>query len=295
MTLPTFSIVIPAYNSASAIHVALDSVASMDRGRVEVIVVDDGSTDELGSVLAGYPWIAQIVRQVNNGVCRARNRGASVARGDYLVFLDADDALLADWFDAFSRAATRRPPSIHCGVELVDVASDCVRVHDIGPMGAGFNSLLATALPGAYAVRRSSFEVVGGFAPDLRYGEHHELWMRLSALPGMVVGSVGLTEALVRKFHDRRPERVASYDKARRQGAEYVLDAHASILRNAPELRADLHAVAGVAAARLGDHRGARQHLRRAMGSRDRFSRHLFRYLVSLTPSAGNWFWSRRG
>ncbi len=88
---PEFSVIIPAYNSAATLARALDSVFAQTWPAHEVIVIDDGSTDNTLQVARGFGDRVRIIHQSNAGVSMARNRGAEAATGDWLAFLDADD------------------------------------------------------------------------------------------------------------------------------------------------------------------------------------------------------------
>jgi hypothetical protein len=92
------SVIIPCYNSSQYLPGAVDSVLDNFDGQVEILVVDDGSTDDIEPVLADlkqrYSQVS-IVRQSNQGVAVARNNGAKASKGDFLLFLDADDVICA--------------------------------------------------------------------------------------------------------------------------------------------------------------------------------------------------------
>jgi GT2 family glycosyltransferase len=89
---PFFSVIIPAFNSAATLARAIDSVLTQAGEGPEIVVVDDASTDGTAAVLAAYAARIRVVRQpTNQGVAAARNLGATVARGRWLAFLDADD------------------------------------------------------------------------------------------------------------------------------------------------------------------------------------------------------------
>ncbi len=91
--LPSVSVVIPAYKQAHLLERCLDSVAAQTyRGHVEVIVVDDGSPDESAEVARAHALAPIVIEQENTGVSGARNTGIARATGDYIAFLDADDA-----------------------------------------------------------------------------------------------------------------------------------------------------------------------------------------------------------
>lgn len=88
---PNFSVIIPAYNSATTLACALDSVLAQTYPAHEIILIDDGSTDGTPEVAARYDNKIRYIQQDNAGVSSARNHGAQAASGNWLAFLDADD------------------------------------------------------------------------------------------------------------------------------------------------------------------------------------------------------------
>src|SRR5438874_1191114 len=94
--MPDVSVIIPAYNCAAYIGPAIASALSQRDVAVEVIVVDDGSTDETWHVLERFGDAIRTLRQANAGPAAARNRGARSAAGAWLAFLDADDEWLPE-------------------------------------------------------------------------------------------------------------------------------------------------------------------------------------------------------
>ena len=93
------SVVIPAYNSESVITRCVDSLLSQSYENLEVIIVDDGSTDDTGSICEGFlsSSIVRVIHQNNQGVSAARNTGLGEARGEFVTFVDADDYVSADY------------------------------------------------------------------------------------------------------------------------------------------------------------------------------------------------------
>jgi len=88
---PRFSVIIPVYNSAATLARAVESVLAQTWAPHEIIVVDDGSSDNSLQLARGFGAPVRVITQANAGVSAARNRGAEVATGDWLAFLDADD------------------------------------------------------------------------------------------------------------------------------------------------------------------------------------------------------------
>src|SRR5262245_22494060 len=91
---PIFSVIIPAFNRAKVLRDALDSVFVQGIPEVQVIVVDDGSTDDTGAVVAAYGRGVEYIHQEKSGPAGARNTGLKRARGRFISFLDSDDVWL---------------------------------------------------------------------------------------------------------------------------------------------------------------------------------------------------------
>ena len=100
---PALSVIIPAFNAEGTISECLRSICSVSCDGIEVIVVDDGSSDGTFETCLSFGSAARVVQQENAGVSSARNHGIRLAKGDYIMFVDADDALLPGWFDLVSR------------------------------------------------------------------------------------------------------------------------------------------------------------------------------------------------
>ncbi len=96
---PLITVVVPAYNSVDTLGGTLTSVLTQTYPRVEIVVVDDGSTDETPALLAAYETKVRHVRQDNAGLSATRNAGARLATGDLVAFVDADDILLPQYLE----------------------------------------------------------------------------------------------------------------------------------------------------------------------------------------------------
>ena len=194
MDAPLASIIIPTYNCAALLPRALESALTQSIGPVEVIVVDDGSTDDTPAVLAGYADRVVPIRQANAGPSAARNQGLAAARGAFVGFLDGDDAIHPEKLSCQVAALAARP---QCGW----VYSDCwiedtesgLRVRaserfNYGGRLALEGWLFEALLPGNFIpvhtllVRRATLEAAGCFDERLRGVEDFDLILRLAAL-----------------------------------------------------------------------------------------------------------------
>jgi glycosyltransferase involved in cell wall biosynthesis len=175
------SVVIPVFNGARFLGEALDSVLSQDPAPLEVIVVDDGSTDSSSDVAESRAGVL-CFRRPHAGVSAARNFGIAQARGDWVAFLDADDRWMPGRLAAQLRHAERDPElSILLGAKriFIDGEADWYTGPETGVELPSFE-------PSVWLVRRSAFERAGAFDPDLRLGEDVE-WLARATDAGLLM------------------------------------------------------------------------------------------------------------
>ena len=179
------SVIIPTYNRGWTIGEAVDSVLAQDYRDFELIIVDDGSTDNTSEVLDAYRGTIKIFRQTNKGVSAARNRGIAEASGKFIAFLDSDDLWLPQKLSRQVEFFNTTPDALICQTEEVWIRSG-VRVNPKKrhqkPSGMIFESSLALCLvsPSAVMIRRSLLEIVGNFDETLPACEDYDLWLRIT-------------------------------------------------------------------------------------------------------------------
>ena len=199
MSDPVVSVVIPVYNGERFLAEALGSVFAQDYQPLEVVVVDDGSTDGSARLAWGFAGVVY-AHQANAGPAAAHNRGARLARGDFLAFLDADDVWAPD-------KLTRQVGHLGSHPELLFVVGLFRYFLEPGhALPPGFNpGLLGRDLvgriTGTLVARREAFEQVGLFNPDSRVAEDVDWFARAKDLgvPMAVVPHV----VLHKRIHDR--------------------------------------------------------------------------------------------
>ena len=199
------SVIIPTFNCAQFLAQAVDSVLAQTTPPQEVIVVDDGSTDETATLIEKYKDKLNYVRQHNAGPSSARNHGIQLAKCEYLAFLDADDiwdeSALSTMFSAFQRfpsagliSADQRTINAHS--EVIEASWGKAR-RPAKSFAAGVDRPLtkpATALMECNSIstsmvmlKKSLVNTSGAFREDIRFGEDLELWIRIAFKSDVVV------------------------------------------------------------------------------------------------------------
>ena len=180
------SVIIPTYNCDRYIVQAIDSVLTQENCEVEVIVIDDGSTDNTETVLEPYGDEIRYILQKNQGVAAARNHGIAQAKGNYVAFLDADDYCLPGKLAAQAEILDAKPDIgiVHSGWQRVD--SEANKILDVRPWEDVPNLDLVgwlrwkPVLPSAMMFRREWLEYAGGFDPRFPPAEDTNLVLRMA-------------------------------------------------------------------------------------------------------------------
>ncbi len=184
--VPQVSVIVPTYNRESYLKQAVDSVLKQQGCSYELIVIDDGSTDNTHQLLQPYRDRLRYVYQDNRGVCAARNRGIELAQGDFIAFLDADDFFFSDKLAAQIALFSAQPDLgiVHSGWCRVDSEGKKlleVRLWENIPE-LNLESWLRwkPVLPSAMMFRRQWLELVGGFDSQYTVAEDVDLVLRLA-------------------------------------------------------------------------------------------------------------------
>ena len=196
MNNPLVTVVVPTYNRASLIADALASVYEQTYRPLQLIVVDDGSTDDTNSVVSS--WItghAQVenfsvkyISQDNQGGNVARNRGITEAAGEYVAFLDSDDLWHDNKLQLQMELFCDAPEvgGVYCGMRHIKLASGEVLAlaKRSYPSGKLLNRLLVrdvTAPTSTYVIRKDVFEKVGSFDEELQARQDWDMWIRVAS------------------------------------------------------------------------------------------------------------------
>jgi glycosyltransferase involved in cell wall biosynthesis len=196
--MPTVTAVIPTYNRAKYICEALDSILVQSRPVDEIIVVDDGSTDNTFELLKAYGDKILYIRQQNKGPGAARNRGIREARGEYIAFLDSDDLWVKDKTQSQIDFFTRNP---QLGVVFGDMANfsddqenglpeiKSPQIHDYFVSHASNLEHIIECLihedvipTPTVMIKRECLSKIGQFDERLKIGEDYDYWLRAASI-----------------------------------------------------------------------------------------------------------------
>lgn len=188
LALPGVTIVIPAYNYAEFLAEAIDSALAQTHPVIEVLVVDDGSTDETPHLLEGYADRIRVVTQDNLGLAAARNTGLREASHELVAFLDADDRLLPHMVGLLQGTLSlvgQEYALVAACHAYIDASGRPLAKAMRGPAETGeitrADLLLANRFaPSTVLARRDALLALGGFDEDLPRVEDRDLWLRLA-------------------------------------------------------------------------------------------------------------------
>ena len=196
MTQPLVSVIIPCYNNASLVTASVNSVLQQDYPNIEVIVVDDGSTDNSVEVLEQFGNRINLLQQVNQGPAAARNTGLQAAKGRYIAFNDSDDFWLPGKLSAQISFLEQHPEFGLCFSrwavwdknvsfdDMVQKYDQPTATNDIDENLTGWlyipllkESVIHTITA---VIRREVLDDIGHFDTAYRIGEDYDLWIRIS-------------------------------------------------------------------------------------------------------------------
>lgn len=202
MRVAPVSVVIPSYNAGRFVGEAVESVLRQTLVPLEVIVVDDGSTDDTAAILGAFAGRINYVRQSNSGVSAARNRGVAAATQEWVAFLDADDVWHPRKIELQMRALARHSELVLLSAGAFDWP--CDRMPSL-PEGDGHVAAVSWAqlvvkneLPSSAVVaRRSVLRAAGSFDTQMQGPEDRDLWLRVAER-----GPVGRLELRLMGYRD---------------------------------------------------------------------------------------------
>lgn len=184
--MPRVSVIIPTYNRSKLLRLTIESVLAQTYPNIEIIVVDDGSTDDTATVVAQYAERGQVtyIKQANQGVAAARNTGIRVASGEYLNFLDHDDLFVPTKIERQVQVLDSQPDIsfVYCRYDYIDEGGSLLHRMRVLPEGEVLKELVCTCFvwSGAPLLRRRCLDQVGMFDTELTGADDWDMWLRIA-------------------------------------------------------------------------------------------------------------------
>jgi glycosyltransferase involved in cell wall biosynthesis len=288
------SVIVPVHNGASSIARTIESILTQRAPAGEIIVVDDGSTDDTCAIVAAYSDRVRCISIARRGPAAARNAGAAAAKGEMLAFLDADDQWRPDYLERMCDALASQPHAVLAFSEIIPIDETGAQVSHFVREGElryapTMDDLLTRWWPiltSAVVMRRQVFESCGGFAEEFTAPGYEDPWLWLRARehgPFVFVADKLVLYTMIPEV--RRMEKymrgfkIFSRMAINRYGAD-----GARLIANLRRAHASVLGYNGLLQLHLGDRTGARSSFALSLRYRPASSRTALRYLRTFLP-----------
>lgn len=277
--MPFFSIVIPSYNRSAQIITALNSLIKQSFSDYEIIIVDDGSTDDTKQAVSIFSQSHSFIRYVyqeNKGVCSARNTGAKMAQGQYLIFLDSDDEVEINWlYDFYELLKNNNHDIAFCNMKEINANQTVKWVDAYNPYKN--QNKRGKYIAGMFAIKAQLFKDIGLYDEQIKYGENTELGIRLRLKEinmGFVKGYNFIYNKTVGEGSKNNLNKFNSN--------VYIVKKHPDYFKKNPVTKKLFLQVAAVAAARVGMQKEANTIFKSLLKENKRDAKLWLQYLITL-------------
>ena len=286
--MPFFSIIIPSYNRAHIINNVLEALQKQSYNDIEIIVVDDGSSDQTKEIITPFLREHKNIKylyQQNSGVCAARNTGAKIAQGEYLIFLDSDDDVEKDWLNDFYDLlksnnydvgfCNMKEVRLNEAVKLVDAANPYKNQDKKGKYIAGM-----------FAINKTIFKEAGMYDENIKYGENTELGIRLRTR-GIKMGFINQYNFI----YNISAGEGSKNNLNKLHSNIYIVEKHQDYFKKNPGTKKLFIQVAAVAAARLGMYKTANELFKGLLKENKRDLKLWLQYFITLNSKLTQMKW----
>ena len=249
------SIAMPAYNRAHLLPRSIKSVLDQEYQQWELLIVDDGSTDNTDEVVSGFlkdPRIKYIKKE-NTGAAHSRNVGVNHAQFEWITFLDSDDEAKPNWLSEVSKVIEEfKPRIVSCGNDYIDSEGELTHIYLPDANKEIFSDIKYNVLSGTFFLKRADFIKIGGYDAVLKSGQHTELSFRI--IPYIVsTNSIikDIQHSLI-KVHIHKGERIRTDPKMKYEGVTYCLEKHKVFFEARPMFKSEYLGIAGYNAHLIG-------------------------------------------
>jgi len=290
------SVIIPTYNRGHLISRAIDSVVAQKYANWELLIVDDGSTDNTQKVIKQYldDDRIQYVKKPNSGATHTRNVGVENARGKYITFLDSDDEAYDTWLSSYKVYIDKGAKVICCGFEYYDQNGNLTETKLPKDMGKLFNNRVGKFTNGGvFLLERELFDEIGGYDDKLKSGQHSELAMRLlSVLEHRKIEIYNIYKPFI-KVHVHDGAKIRRDYNAIYLGSTRTMEKHRSLFEKNSNIYYNYLSIAARCAIKTGRIEEGKALLRKAWKLKPTSLKSYARLLIGNIPVIRNKYWSK--
>lgn len=231
------SIVIPTFNRAKTLHLAIVSILRQTHDDWELIIIDDGSVDETSSIVQPFLDDERITYyfEANKGASAARNRGAEVARGSHLIFLDSDDTLCPDALNSIYAKNIFDKDLIFWNVQKTINGKN--HVQKPTSLGMIYNNVKGIFLAGSVCIKKDVFFKVGQYDTNISFGENYELGLRICQISDLKIIFI---DKVLLNYEINTDFRPSNDPESRLKSHLYQLKKHEEIYSENPSAHAEM-------------------------------------------------------
>ena len=280
------SVVIPTYNRANTLLRSIDSVISQSYNDLELIIVDDASTDNTGSAVSSYDddRIEYIKLEENRGAPVARNKGSERATGDFIAFLDDDDGWKTNkinkQIERF-RDLDEEYAIVYTGREKRRGGSITNKYHPSKEGDIHERLLKSNIIPSETPlIRKDVFIQVGGFDPSFKSKQDLDLWLRITKDHRVSL----IDEILAFSYKDTK-NRIGANPEALYQGQRKLIEKHIDEFRRFPDILSHQYLKLGIHAANTGRNKEAKYYFKKSYNLNNKNIRSIVAHGVSNLPN----------
>ena len=287
--MPLFSVIIPVFNRPSLICATLDTVLQQKCKDFEIIIIDDGSSDDVKNILSSYLGNRSInyFYQSNSGVSAARNKGASLSNGDYLIFLDSDDLVTENWLSDYTAMISKdNSDIIYCGINRMKKNILVEYTDPTDPFKDGKS--VGNVIPGSFCIRNKFFEQIGRYDEQLAYGENTELGFRIK-LANPIISFIKKPNLIYNLYENSHGKNARN----KMNGIMYTINKHPKLFSENKDMKIRFLSIAGVAAISIKENIRAKELFWKAWKISPFNFRILLRLLLSLSPFISKRIWGK--
>ncbi len=288
--MPLFSIIIPVFNRAFTVSSTIESVLNQVCKDYEIILIDDGSSDGIEISISNFIDKEALIfhAQPNSGVSAARNKGTSLSKGEYLVFLDSDDHVTQNWLSDFEKIIKQKNPDIiYCGINRMKENILVEYTNPLDPYKDGKS--FGNVLPGSFCIKSTFFTKIGCYDANLAYGENTELSFRIKMENPLVdfIDSPNLLYTLHENSHGKNA-------RNKLNGLIYTINKHPHLFNDNKELKIRFLSIAGVTAVQCKEFKMSRELFYKAWEIKFLSLNSFIRFLFSFSPMLRKLIWGNK-